>query len=490
VTYAIIPLAVAFACIWLGRRLLTVILILAYLSVEGLLKLLSNYNSIVHVGIDVIVLSVTGLMALDAVVRHHKGLPDLPWVRLIALYAVWVALEVLNPYSIGLVPSLGAFKTHLTMIPLYFLGAALVKNRDDLARILVALVLISFVPYIASIAQYALGPSSVVDLSPRYWQNIRGFHEWRPFGTSAVPGGSAVYAFLLAPLALVLLMAPKIRQGTRLLAGMSILLAAGTFVVSGVRQLFLGCLLALVVMAALVVSRGRSRGVGGLIFVAVLGVAAYVGIQTYLAPLAAEAIKANPLAPAIWRERSVTDRLATLTQSGTFLAARANPLPGIWQRAVEYPFGAGLGRTGSAAGAFQKQILADPASARLNAEVGWSDNFFADMIVETGLPGMLMLTTILLGMLVGAARLARTAGDPLMVAVAAATAGLFAGLLLMSWGSQPLMSNPLTAYFWFLSGVVASMGRLENASHATEEEEPAEDIPEPVLQNPLRTRTA
>ena len=465
-TYAIVPLAVAVLCVWLGRRLLTAVVIFAYLSVEGLLKLLSNYNRVVHVGIDIIVLSVAASWAVNAIVRRRPHLPPLPWVPLILAYAVWIVLEVFNPYSPGLIPSLAAFKTHLTMIPLYFIGAALVRDRRGLVLMLAALSAIALVPYVSAVLQYVAGPQSVFDLSPYYQLNISFYHEWRPFGTSAVPGGASVFAFLLTPLALLLLIAPGQQRTLRFLAGLSIALGAATFIVSGVRQMILGCLLAILVMAALQLTRGRSRGLFAVIFVGLVGAAAYVGIQTYLTPISTENVKKYAQAPDIWRQRNVVDRLLTMTNAGLYLEARQGAAAAIWFRVQHYPFGAGLGRTGSGAGAFMSVITADPQSAQIENEVGWSDNFYADEIVEAGLPGVLIWITILGGMIAGAVRLARRAQDPLVASAAAAIAGLFFTYAVISWGSQPLLANPTLAYFWFLAGVLASLRRME--SEATE----------------------
>ncbi len=460
-TYAVIPLAVALLCVWLGRRLLTAVAIFAYLSIEGLLKLLSNYNRIVHVGIDIIVLSVTAAWVLDAIVRRRARLPRLPWVPLILAYVVWIVLEVFNPYSPGLIPSLAAFKTHLTMIPLYFIGAALIRDKRGLVVMLAALSAVALVPYVAAILQYAAGPQSVIDLSPRFWQNISFYHEWRPFGTSAVPGGSSVFALLLTPLALLLLIAPGQSRRLRYLAALSIALATGTFIVSGVRQMILGCVLAILVMAALQLTRGRSRGIVAVIFVALVSAGAYLGIQAYLTPISTENVKKFAQAPDIWRQRNVVDRLLTMTNTGMYFEAREGAPAAIWYRIQHYPLGAGLGRTGAGAGALMTEINANPQSAEIEDEVGWSDNFFADEIVEAGIPGVVIWTTILLGLTLGAVRLARRAQDPLISSAAAAIAGLFFTFFVISWGSQPLLSNPTLAYFWFLAGVLAALRRMD-----------------------------
>jgi len=466
VVYAAIPVAVALLCLWLGRRILTLLVIFAYLSIEGTLKLLSNNNPIVHVGIDLVVLTVSGWWLMDAVIHRYARLPHLPWIRVVALFTVWVLALVFHPLSAGLYVSLASFKMHLTMIPLYLMTATLVKTREDMIRLLIGLTVIALVPFAAALAQYALGPSSVLDLSQRYWLQISQFHEWRPFGTSNVPGGAAVYAFLATPAAIALLRVPGLSRRTRVLAVVAIAGAAATLVVSGIRAIDVGLLLAIFAMAAIVIGRGRSRGIVTLLLVLVLCGGGYVAVTSILKPIAREAVITDPRSLAIWRQQDVTDRLGTLAHLGTLTTARTGALGRIWDRIEHYPFGAGLGRTGVAGGNLYSRLTATPESAEIERDVGWSDNYFADMISETGIPGVVMMMTILIGAMVGAARLAGRARDTLTVDACAGIAGLFFAILVMSWGGQPLMANPITAYFWLFLGLFAVALRLESAEPA------------------------
>lgn len=464
--YALIPILLSALCLWLGRRLLVLVVIFAYLAIEGTLKLLSNNNPIVHVGIDLIVLTVAAYWLAGAIAQHRARLPDLPWIRVVALFVAWVLLLVFHPLSAGLYVSVASFKMHLTMIPLYLMTAMLVRTRKDVVRLLVALTAISLVPFAAALLQYALGPSSVLDLSERYWARISAYHEWRPFGTSNVPGGGAVFALLATPAAIALLRAPRVSGRARLLAVVSILGAVGTFVASGIRSLDVGALLAVVAMAAIAMGRRGGRGVVTLLAVVVLGVGGIVAVTEVLEPISREAVISDPRSLTIWRQQDVTDRLKSLTQLGTLSTARSGALGRVMYRIEHYPFGAGLGRTGPVGGNMTAQLMADPASARIEDEVGWSDNYFADMITETGLPGVIMMVTVLIGLMVGAMRLAARVSDPLYVDVCASIAGLFFAFLVMSWGSQPLMSNPITAYFWMFAGLYAAVRRMDREAAA------------------------
>lgn len=458
--YAILPFVVLGVCLWLGRRTLTVAVIFAYVSVEGFLKLASNYNPVVHIGMDIVVLGVAAWWALEAALSRRAGIPRLPWVRLIGIFALWVLLELLNPYSPGLLPSLASLKIHLAAIPLYFMVPAAVKERKDVLHLLLAITLIACVPYVTALAQYALGPASVLDLSPRAWQNISFYHEWRPFGTSAVPGGASVSAFLFTPVAVILLVAPALPRGIRLAALASLVLGAGAFIVSGVRQTTLGAIMAMLVLAGIMATRGRSRGVAAVVLLVMLSSGTYLAIQAVLTPLSAAAVAKDPRSPDIWRSRDVTTRLLTLAQGKTYLEARVGALPVLILRAERFPFGAGLGRTGSGAGTLIQSITSNPESAKIQEEILWADNYYSDMIVETGIPGLLMIVILMGGFAFGAARLARGAADPLVAATAGGLAGIFVAYLVMSWGSQPLEGSPTLAAFWAYAGIYAALRRL------------------------------
>jgi hypothetical protein len=442
--------------------MLALFIFLAYLAVEGLLKLVSNYHPVVHVGADLVLLSVAGAWALAAVVERRR-MPQLPWSWLILLHSCWVLLMLAHPLTASLFVGVAALKIHLAMVPLFFLVAAVVRSRDDALRLAAGVVAIACVPLVVSLAQYALGPASVLDLSARYWQNISYFHEWRPFGTSATPGGTAAQAFLSLPLAVALLFAREVPLAARRIAALALVLGIAALLVAGGRQLLLGSVVALMAMAALAAGRAHSRSLAALFTVLLLGAGTYLGVRAVLEPLAMRAVARDERSPDIWRDISVLDRWRTLADPEIYGSARIGAGERVVARLKRYPLGAGLGRTGSAGGVLRERMGSDPVQQEINREVGFSDSFFADMIAETGLPGTIMLTTLLVGLTLTAARLARAAHDPDMASLAGAVAGIFLAILITSWGSQPLLSNPITAYFWLYGGLVAAMTRFGTA---------------------------
>jgi len=463
VIYALVPILVLALCLFLGKRLATLVVIVAYLNVEGFLKLLSNYNRVVHVGMDIVVTVVAAAWLADAIARRSARVPPLPWVRVVLLYALWIGLQVFSPMSPGVIPFLAALKLYLTMVPLYFMAAAVVRTRDDVVWLVAALVAIAVLPYAVALAQYTLGPRSVIDLSPRFAQNLEGFHEWRPFGLSPTPGGTSVLAFLTTPLAVALWIGAKGSSRLRTLSAASITLAGGVFLVTGGRQLFLGCLLALAAMFVIVGLRRRGRGLLSVAMVVLFGFAGIVAVENVLKPVATQALLDDPTAPDIWRRTSVTDRLGTLTDTRTLLTARAGAMDAVWRRVERYPFGVGLGRLGPGATALRGVIGQDPESNRIERELGFTESFFAVQVQELGLPGLLLAVTLLVGLPLTAGRVSRASRDSLTMALAGAIAGVFFGVLVMSWGSQPMTSNPVFAYYWLIAGLLAAVVRLERA---------------------------
>jgi hypothetical protein len=199
-----------------------------------------------------------------------------------------------------------------------------------------------------------------------------------------------------------------------------------------------------------------------LVALVVLGTATYVGVQEYVLPQAQASLSNVAETPEIWKERSSVDRFRTLLDIETYRRARAGGLTLIWDRVTAFPFGAGLGRTGSAAAFLRGELRQDPLNAMIQDRVGFQDNFFAAMLVETGIPGTFLLTVILLGLTAMAIQLARHNASREDSAFGAMVSGYLLAVLVMSWGSQPLMSNPTLAFFWFLGGMVAGRARVSD----------------------------
>lgn len=469
--FLLAPFAAAVVALRTRDRLTAIVVLFAYLSVEGLLKLLTNYHPIVHVGTDIVLWILVGVWSAMAIVQRTTRLPRVPLFPLVAFHVLWIVLLAFSPYTASLYVGVASWKVHLSMIPLYVIGYLVAADPAAPRRFLRPLTIFWCGAFALTLVQYVTGPGAVLDLGEAYLARAAQFHEWRPFGTTALPGGEAVYAFFALPFALALVL----RGDYRLRDPWIIATLAGAvtvFFVSGVRQAFLGSLVVIVTMVGLQLTRGRGRAASALVAAIVIGGGAYVIVREYLLPEAQRAMEEATGIPDIWRERSVVDRLGTLLDLDTYARARTGGLGLMRDRIVEFPFGAGLGRTGSAAAALRDQLARDPLGRMIQDRYGFQDNFFAAMLVETGVPGTVLLTTILIGVGVLALRVARRAPGADDAAFGALTAGFVAAMLVMSWGSQPLMANPTAAMFWFLGGM---LGRRYHAMLEAHDERAASD---------------
>ena len=453
------PFAVAFVAVLFRDKLNAIILFFCYLTVEGLLKLMSGYHPFVHIGADIVLWSLIAVWIAKAIAARRPRVPRVPLATILGLYVVWILMLLFSPYTASLFVGLASLKIHLSMIPLYFIGFVLAKDADAPRRLIRALAMFWFATFIITVLQYVGGPDAFLDLGAVYRQRASYFHEWRPFGTTSLPGGQSVIAMIALPFGIYLLLRGDhgLKNGLVLA---TILGSIAVFMVSGVRQVFLGGLIASLGMIGLQLTRGTGRAARGLVGLAVLGTVAVIAVQQFMVPAARRSVAEAAGVPDIWRERDAFDRFESLLSPETYAKARMGGIQLVWDRVKEAPFGVGLGRTGSAASALQDQLRRDPFNNMLQDRFGFQDNFYAAMLVETGLPGTLLLTAMLVGFCFLSARLARKATNQADSALGALAAGYMLTMLVLSWGSQPLMANPTVAVFWLLGGLVA--GRLRS----------------------------
>ena len=423
-----------------------------YLSIEGLVKLAGNYHPIVHIGVDIVLWAIVGVWVAKAILQRRTQLPKVPFFAVLVLHVVWVSLLVFSPYTASIFVGVASLKIHLSMIPLYFLGFLFASSADTPRRFIRALTVVWCFAFALTLVQYMGGPGSLFDFSGPALSRFAYFHEWRPFGTTALPGGEAVFALIALPFAFYLILRGNYSlRDPWVLA--TIVGSLAVFLVSGGRQVFLGSLIIVVVMMALQMVRGRGRAAVAAAAVVCLGITTYIGVREYILPAAQVSLEDASGIPQIWRERNPIDRFQTLLDRRTYTTARRGGFALVWDRITSAPFGAGLGRTGSAASALGGALEQDRLSTSLQERFGFQDNYFAAMIVETGIPGTLIMTIILVGLGLRAVRLSRRAPTVEDSAFGSLVAGYMLAMLVMSWGSQPLLANPTIAFFWFLGGM-------------------------------------
>jgi len=141
----------------------------------------------------------------------------------------------------------------------------------------------------------------------------------------------------------------------------------------------------------------------------------------------------------------VTEAYTTLqsSQIGNTLGERSAPARLIPTSRARYPLGAGIGRSGPAAGF-------GGGASTLNVEN--EPNF---LIGETGAAGLLVVLTLWLRVLVDGVRTVRRTPDLRLRLLLAALVAPVIGSALLWYGSIPTVSVPTGPLFWFVAGVVA-----------------------------------
>ena len=173
---------------------------MAYLLIEGALKIFSNYNPVVHVGSDLLLmlLFIRLLGRRSQMMQVHPA-PDFSQVRLVVpylmLFWIWVGVQFLNPWGLGLLPSLAALKIYVMPMLVFFAVAFLLSDRE-LENIPFFILCLGLAEAIVATIDGALGDGYLPTLHPRYIATMSDRFVgmlYRPFGTTSLPGAPSVW---------------------------------------------------------------------------------------------------------------------------------------------------------------------------------------------------------------------------------------------------------------------------------------------------------
>lgn len=386
-------------------------------------------------------------VAAGALVRHTAGGRRLSWPPLsgwVVAFAAVILVQVLHPDNESFVGAIAGLRPHLEWVPLFFLGYLTMRTTGRLRAFLALLLLVVAANGVVSLVQFNLTPEQLAKWGPGYADRIAGdtfegagrtFYDsggrerTRPFGLgsdSYFPGILGVLG-VAAALALISLA----RRPRAAVAAVVLSLGAVTCIIT---------------------SQGRTGVIGGfLAFVAFLvlgalsrrtfvtfGGAAVVALIAYLA---LSGIGGSA-------ESGAFDRYQTIAPGelvGTTTEYRSSTFDDFMDYLTRYPLGAGIGKTGPAAG-----FVKSEQTATLNAE-----SEFTYLLVEAGIPGLLVMLAFTLRLLfLAGSRLRRVADGEARLLLAAIAAPLFA--LLPIWiSTTPTANPPASPYLWFSAGVLA-----------------------------------
>lgn len=429
---------------------------LIYIGFEGFFKIFSDYNPLIHVGSDLLVVFLS-LRVLVQVFARGNPLPHYfpPLIALFVFHFIWVIITLFNPYSLGAVASIAGSKIYVTMPLLFFFAYYNTESIEDIQFFLKAVLFVAIMHTIFGLYQGIVGPESVLSLHPRYAIQLEKYRDtaFRPFGLTNLPGGPAVYLAPVIPFALY--MALVYRHFLRWFL-LSFCAAATSLVLlcqvrSALLKLILGVVLFVISYTAVAVRlRSRMR----------FGMATIVLASLFLTFLTPKFV--NYVLDSNEQNQNAIERSLSLFDINKISSARR----GTWERFYQYlqdvPFGAGFARVGAAGGAFQHLQADDPF---FKTNYFFADNFWIASLVEVGIPGMVILTLLVGAILILGYSKQRKLANPdyklVMLSLLAGLVPLVVGL----YASEGILYNPDASFFWFFSGAMLKIPHIEKNSH-------------------------
>ncbi|MEE2709760.1 MAG: hypothetical protein VYA69_09210 [Gemmatimonadota bacterium] len=436
----------------------SIMLTFAFASVAGMLKYKTDFNPIIHVTVDIMLL----LICAGWLIRHMfnpSPISKTPMSKLIGVFVFICLIQVFNPLGYSYFASVAALKMHIFTIPLFFFAYHYFRSTEQFKRWALWFGAIGLMMSYYSIDQYQKGPEQMKLEMPEYsamidfntWQDAEGVSYFRPMSTTSNPGGASTWMQCFIPIVLAVFMFKNIENPKRYLLAVILVILIGTLLISLIRQMTLVTIASvMLVLAAQLCSGGISRRVGslvGVIFVVIAGWQIAKGLS------GENVIQGNSL-----------DLLVDPVKS--YMDNRGQHLTYIHLTLEGYPLGAGLGRTGPAASKFREEMY--EYREKHGGPLGMpSENYFLVMIAETGIPGTIVITLITLIFLLRGLKIYLSTRDEDLKWVAIACWAVVFSIFFVFFGGPALVTPPLNLFFWFLAGVLLKIPELDDKNEGT-----------------------
>ena len=419
---------------------------IAWCWMDGTIRGVFGSNPVIAVARDLILAVITVGWAVQRLgALNTDRLRPPPGTLLVALFTVNALLQIFNPFSLGLVQSLGGLKVHLSPLPLFFIAYDVIRRRGQVRSLFLFLTLATVVISLVSIVQYEQGrdwtfahfpgAKEVISLNVNAsaGSGLNSDDTFKPPGTTTFGGGTASFAGFVFPLTFVMLL---LSRGARLSSrmrgffGLILFCFIITFFVNSLRSALVEAALCVAACSMFVGSRTRKRVLAGVGFCLVLGMIGWGTSQTITHGGSSDrfgSLLTNP------QKALHDDRKTFFDQFGDIV--------------TKAPMGVGLGRTGAVAGHF----------GTISTDIGFtafSEAYLGSMIYETGIIGAILISLIALSFLVrGYAALQRLTDVDDKLLAAALFSILFT--LVANFFFQPvLLVLPGSVLFWLFGAVL------------------------------------
>lgn len=382
--------------------------------------------------------------------RIRLSLSPLP-VTLVTMLAVLVSLQALNPALPNMLVGAIGIKVWLWYIPLAFLAYHLVADRRDLRRLLKVMSVSAALPIALGLVEAALFRAGQADFVYRFYgasaaSATQLFTEFQlPSGgmlrrvPSTFSSWTQYYAFVFSMVSVTYAWWRAVPGGGRAAAGRGALwlLAVASAFLSGARVAFLA-------VPGLIVLTLALEHVGA------YGVRRRQLLVRLGAPAAALAVAVLALGVSAGGLLGEVFHKARHEFGFTFLHRFHQAADVTW-----LGLGSGIDTIASRYAAPPEQLFAAFGGV-------WYESWFVKVVLELGVPGLLLVLAIFGTMLFRGAKSYLALRDSRLRAVAAALlVFLFVNVLLAL--SKPYIDNdPVNVYFWLFAGVLAKLVVIDN----------------------------
>ncbi len=450
--FAPILVLVVLSSVMRGQVVTAVALYFGYEGLEGMFKYLSDFSPAIYVIRPLLLGAIVVLWRLSLVYRNARPVSP-PLKVLLGLFAAWGLVEVFNPHGSGLGGSIATLVLYyIGPVCLFICGYNTIHTKQHVSTFLYGFIAACTVVSACAILQFIMGQPWTESHFPGYHGiNQTGWFvvgengaptagSFRPASTTSMSGGGATWAQWGAVLSLGMLFLPGMSIRQRIALAICLIINIIGLLITGVRLwLFTGIAEAITfvfVLARTPVEVTRSLGI--LLSVTVIAGVAFSGAQALSGGIIgaryADTAR-NPLA------KFQHDRGYNVTSFSDF--------------ASSYPLGAGyqmeLGR-------YSAHAITDPATKARNGETE-----FGAIAGDMGVPGLLMLYGIVLGVLVLGWRSFRRLRDAQLRTIGALLFASLSGYPLASFGGPVLQG---ATYFWFAAAVLLALPLVEKHEKA------------------------
>jgi hypothetical protein len=427
------------------RPAVALALLMVYLGVlDGYLKLATGSSYVTFVRDALLYALVAGLLVRSVVQGKRLVVP--PLSGFVFAFVVLVLVQLANPLNGSPTHSLAGVRQHLEFVPLFFLAFVYVRTTKALRIFVLLLALVAAANGIAGLVQFNETPAQLAAWGPGYAQRVLGEGSFstagrtflaksgqgrtRPFGLGSDSGAGGVFgAFALA--GIIALVSLHRRRGYLLVAAMLALGATAAVITSQARGVIVSSVVIVLAYGLLTsTSRGRAQN---LLALALTVIVAVFAIQAIVGSLGSTSLRYQGLGP--------TSLFSTANK------ARGKSLAAIPRNLEHYPLGAGLGVAGPAS---QAASGGSQLTGNVDAETEFS---FLDL--ETGIPGMLVLTGFVITVVAVGFRRCRHESDQEARILLAAVIAPAVGILALFFSSALSPSVPAGPYLWAVAGIVS-----------------------------------